>query len=164
MTITLVVAAANNDVIGSDGDLPWHLPDDLRNFKRITTGKPIVMGRRTHESIGRPLPGRQNIILTRDASYEADGCDVAHSTEQALELAGGAEEIMVIGGGEIYRAFLPVADRIYLTRIDAEIDGDTLFPGLDAAEWELVSSDAHAADNRHAYAFAVMRYERRPER
>ena len=164
MTISLVVAAANNDVIGSDGDLPWHLPDDLRNFKRITMGKPIVMGRKTHESIGRPIPGRRNIILTRDASYEADGCDVAHSAAQALELAGGAEEIMVIGGGEIYRLFLPVADRIYLTRVDADSDGDTIFPAPDAAEWELVSSDAHAADDRHAYAFEVMRYDRKPVR
>ena len=161
MTISLVVAAANNHVIGSDGDLPWHLPDDLRSFKRITTGKPIVMGRKTHESIGRPLPGRQNIVLTRDAAYATAGCDVATSAEEALALAGDADEVMVIGGGEIYRAFLPVADRIYLTRVDAEIAGDTEFPPLDETEWELVSSEAHPADSRHAYAFEMMRYERK---
>ena len=161
MTVTLVVAAANNDVIGSDGDLPWHLPDDLRNFKRITTGKPIVMGRKTHESIGRALPARQNIIVTRDISYEAEGCDVAASPEEALALANGADEVMVIGGGEIYRVFLPLADRVYLTRVHADVDGDTFFPALDDAEWELVSTESHLADDRHAFAFDVMRYERK---
>ena len=160
MTVSLVVAAANNNVIGSGGDLPWHLPDDLRSFKRITTGKPIIMGRKTHESIGRALPDRRNIVLTRDVSYRAPGCLVADSVQEALVLAGDTDEVMVIGGGEIYRAFLSVAQRIYLTRVDTNIEGDTEFPTLDPEEWTLVSSDSHAADSEHAFAFDVTVYER----
>ena len=160
MTISLIVAAASNDVIGSDGDLPWHLPDDLRNFKRLTTGKPIIMGRKTHESIGRPLPGRRNIVLTRDSSFAAPGCEVVASIQEALECVADADEVMIIGGGEIYAAFLPMADRVYLTRVYAEIEGDTRFAPLDGSAWQLIESDSHEADAEHIYAFDTMLFER----
>ena len=163
MTISLVVAASTNNVIGSDGGLPWHLPDDLRHFKRLTTGNPIVMGRRTFESIGRPLPDRRNIVMTRDPGYAARGCDVVSSVREALDLVEDADEAMIIGGGQVYRDFLPHADRIYLTRVQADVEGDTYFPDIDEAGWRLVSSEAHAADEKHAYAFDVMVFERRPE-
>ena len=162
MTISLVVAASKNNVIGRDGALPWHLPDDLRHFKRLTTGKPVIMGRRTFESIGRPLPNRHNLVMTRDADYVAEGCDVVTSVSEALDAAAGAGEVMVIGGGQVYRDFLPRADRIYLTRVQADVDGDTHFPEIGEAEWLLVSTEHHAADDRHDYAFDLMVFERRP--
>jgi dihydrofolate reductase len=161
MTVSLVVAASTNNVIGRDGGLPWHLPDDLRYFKRITTGKPVIMGRRTFESIGRPLPERHNIVITRDPNYVAEGCDVVSSIGEALELTGDADEVMVIGGGQVYRDFMPHADRIYMTRVQAEVQGDTLFPGIDGNTWRLVSSEHHAADDKHEYAFEVAVFERR---
>jgi len=160
--ISLIVAASTNNVIGADGDLPWRLSDDLKRFKAITMGKPIIMGRLTWESIGRPLPGRQNIVITRRPGYRAEGCDVVGSVDAAVEAAGAAAEIMVIGGGDIYRQLLPRASRIYLTRVDAEIDGDTFFPELDESEWEIVCSEAHAADERNAHAFKLMTLERKP--
>ena len=161
MTISLIVAAASNDVIGSDGDLPWHLPDDLRNFKRLTIGKPIIMGRKTHASIGRPLPQRRNIVLTRDRDFEAPGCEIVASIDEALAQVADADEVMIIGGGEIYAAFLPMADRVYLTRVYADVAGDTLFAPLDEAEWQLVDSESHEADAEHAYAFDTMLFERK---
>ena len=160
MTISLIVAASRNNIIGSGGDLPWHLPDDLKNFKRLTTGKPIIMGRKTHESIGRPLPDRHNIVLTRDEGYVAEGCEVVNTVEDAINLAAEADEVMVIGGGQVYAAFLPVARRIYLTRVHAEFDGDTEFPVLDDSEWQLVSTESHSADAQHLYAFDFMVFER----
>ena len=162
MTVSLVVAAAKNNVIGRDGELPWHLPDDLRHFKRLTTGKPVIMGRRTFESIGRPLPDRRNIVMTRNPDYAAAGCDVVTSVSDALDLAGHGTEVMVIGGGQVYRDFLPRADRIYMTRVQAEIEGDTHFPEIDTSDWQLVSSEHHAADEKHAWAFEMMVFERRP--
>jgi len=161
MTISLIVAASRNGVIGRNGALPWHLPDDLRQFKRLTLGKPVIMGRRTWESIGRPLPQRRNIVLTRDPGFRAGGCEVAHSVSEALALVAGAEEAMVIGGAQVYAAFLPFAARIWLTRVQAEVDGDTHFPAPDPDAWCLVSSEAHAADDRHGYAFELLRYDRR---
>jgi dihydrofolate reductase len=161
MRISLVVAASTNNVIGSDGELPWHLPGDLKNFKRLTTGKPIVMGRKTHESIGRPLPNRRNVVITRDPDYEAAGCDVVASPEAVLALLDDAEEIMIIGGGQVYAVFLPVADRIHFTRVHAEIDGDVTFPDLDSNEWALRSSVTHEADATHQYAFDILCFERR---
>ena len=162
MTISLVVAASINNVIGTGGGLPWHLPDDLRHFKQLTTGKPVVMGRKTFESIGRPLPDRRNIVMTRDPDYAAGGCDVVASVSEALDLVGDADEVMIIGGGQVYRDFLAHADRIYLTRVQADLVGDTFFPEIDEAAWQLVSSEHHAADEKHGYAFDVMVFERRP--
>ena len=161
MTVSLIVAASTNNVIGSDGELPWHLPDDLRNFKRLTTGKPIIMGRKTFDSIGRPLPDRRNVVITRDPDYVAAGCDVVSSPAAALELVHDAAEVMIIGGGQVYESFLPLADRVYLTRVHAEVDGDAVFPELEKNEWALVSSESHDADDAHCYAFDVMLFERR---
>lgn len=161
MTLSLVVAASSNNVIGRDGGLPWHLPDDLRQFKRLTMGKAVIMGRNTYESIGRPLPDRRNIVMTRNADYVADGCDVVSSVSEAIDALEGAEEAMIIGGGQVYRDFLPLADRIYLTRVQAEVEGDTYFPEIDEATWRLVSSEHHGADEKHRYAFDVMVFERR---
>jgi dihydrofolate reductase len=132
----LIVAASTNNVIGASGDLPWRLSADLKRFKELTMGKPIVMGRKTYDSIGRPLPGRQNIVVTRQTDYRPEGCTVVTSTEDALAAAGDAPEVMIIGGGHIYQAFMPMADRIYLTRVHAEIEGDTFLPGIDDAEWQ----------------------------
>ena len=162
MTVSLVVAASTNNVIGRDGGLPWHLPDDLRHFKRITTGKPVIMGRRTYESIGRPLPDRHNIVMTRDPGYVAEGCDVVSSVAEALDVAGDANEVMVIGGGQVYRDLLLRADRIYMTRVQAEVQGDAFFPGIDGNGWRLVSVEHHAADEKHEYPFEMMVFERRP--
>jgi dihydrofolate reductase len=162
MTLSLIVAASRNNVIGSEGGLPWHLPDDLGHFKRLTTGKPVIMGRRTFESIGRPLPDRRNIVMTRQADYPATGCEVVSSVDEALSLVHGTDEVMIIGGGQVYRDFLPHADRIYVTRVQAEVEGDTHFPEIDEAAWQLVRSQHHAADDRHAYEFDLLVFERRP--
>jgi dihydrofolate reductase len=162
MTVSLVVAASKNNVIGRDGELPWHLPEDLRHFRRITTGKPVIMGRKTFESIGRPLPDRHNIVMTRDPDYAAEGCDVVDSVAEALDVAGDADEVMVIGGGQVYRDFLPRADRIYMTRVQAEVQGDTRFPRIEGNAWRLVSAEHHAADEKHEFAFEMMVFERRP--
>lgn len=160
--ISLIVAASTNNVIGLQGDLPWRLSADLRRFKAITMGKPIVMGRLTYESIGRPLPGRQNIVITRQPGYEAEGCDVVQSIDAAIDAAGEAEEIMIIGGGDIYRQFLPRADRIYLTRVHADIEGDTHFPPLDdAGGWHLLDREEHTADDSGGYDFEFQTLERR---
>jgi dihydrofolate reductase len=159
--ISIIVAASTNDVIGRDGELPWHLPDDLRRFRQLTTGKPIIMGRKTHESIGRPLPDRQNIVITRNAGYEAPGCDVVTTPTAALAAAAGADEVMIIGGSGIYDTFLPMADRIFMTRIHANVDGDVLFPAPDSTEWEQVSLEPHSRDERHAHAFDFTVYARR---
>ena len=153
--ISLIVAVSTNNVIGNDGDLPWRLSDDLKRFKAVTMGKPIVMGRKTYESIGRPLPGRQNIVITRQEGFKADGCDVVKSTAEAVEVAGGADEIMVIGGGQIYAALLPVADRIYLTRVHTEIEGDAFFPSLNEAEWRESASENYDADESNDFSCTV---------
>lgn len=158
--LSLVVAASENGVIGVDGDLPWRLPDDLRYFKQLTTGKPVIMGRKTFDSIGRPLPNRQNIVVTRNAGFSALGCDIATSPEAAVALAAPADEIMVIGGATIYEQFADSADRIYLTRVRADIDGDAFFATPNPATWRRVSSEHHPADERHAYAFDFLVYER----
>ncbi|MDH3429595.1 MAG: type 3 dihydrofolate reductase [Gammaproteobacteria bacterium] len=149
--ISLIVAASSNNVIGANGKLPWRLSGDLQRFKALTLGKPIVMGRLTYESIGRPLPGRQNIVITRQADYEAEGCDVVPSVEAALAAAGSAEEIVIIGGGHIYREFLPRADRIYLTRVQAEIEGDAFFPPLADDQWCETEREASVADESNDY-------------
>ncbi|MDJ0711905.1 MAG: type 3 dihydrofolate reductase [Woeseiaceae bacterium] len=158
--ITLIVAASANHVIGAQGDLPWRLSDDLKRFKAITMGKPIVMGRKTWESIGRPLPGRQNIVITRQSGFVAEGCDAVGSVAEALAAAGDAAEIMVIGGSQIYELFLPEAHRIYLTRVHAEVKGDAFFPELNEAQWRLVEEEHRKADERNEHAFSFQHYER----
>jgi dihydrofolate reductase len=160
-TITLIVAVSDNGVIGRDNGLPWHLPEDLRRFKRLTLGKPIIMGRKTYESIGRPLPGRQNIVVTRDPNYRTAGVSVVHEPEAALRAAGAVPEIMVIGGAELFRLFLPRAGRIHLTRVHGDVAGDVLWPALDSREWQTVERETHAVDERHAFAMTFEVWERR---
>ena len=161
-TITLIVAVADSGVIGRDNSLPWHLPDDLKRFKRLTMGKPIVMGRKTFESIGKPLPGRQNIVVTRDANYRREGVDVVHGVDEAVRAAAGAAEIMVIGGADLFRLFLPRADRIHLTRVHADVAGDVVWSPLPDT-WGVVESEPHAADERHAYPMTFEVWEKRPK-
>lgn len=153
--ITLVAAMARNRVIGLDGAMPWHLPRELRHFKETTMGKAIVMGRKTWESIGRVLPGRQNIVVTRNPDYRAEGCDVVGSLEDAVS-AASSEEVMIIGGGELYVAALPHADRLVLTLVDCEPEGDTWFPEWDDGCWLEVSSRDEAPDENNPQAYRVM--------
>ena len=158
--IAFVVARDRRGVIGKDGRLPWRLPDDMRRVRELTVGKPLIMGRRTFESIGRPLPDRTTIVLTRDPAFGCDGCLVARSAAEAVALAGDAPEVIVFGGAGVFAEFLPRADRIYLTEVDAEVDGDTFFPPLDASDWLEVERRAHPADERHRHPFAFVTLER----
>ena len=151
MRLTLVVAASENHVIGREGGLPWHIPEDLKRFRQITWGKPLLMGRRTFEAIGRPLPGRRNIVISRQPGLEIDGCEVAATVDDALALVSDQPEVMVIGGGEVYRALLPHADRIEMTRVHANVEGDTWFPDIVPDEWTLVSSEEHPAGEERAF-------------
>jgi dihydrofolate reductase len=172
---------AKNRTIGRDNALPWKLPDEMNHFVRMTRGKPVIMGRKQFESMPQPLPGRTNIVLTRDATWSAAGAQVVHTLDEALAAARRAaarsnvdgargerreplDEVMVIGGGEIYALALPVADRLYMTVIDAEIDGDVHFPPFDEREWTEVSREDHAADARHPYAFSIRVLDRGRER
>lgn len=158
--ITLVVAHSRNRVIGRDGGMPWHLPADLARFKALTMGKPMIMGRRTYESIGKPLPGRRNIVVTRDRRFAADGVEVAHSLDEALALAGDAGEVTVIGGGQIFCEVLPRAARIELTEIETTLEGDTYFPELDEG-WHEVARESRPADDRNPYKLNFITLERR---
>lgn len=159
-----------NRVIGKDNDLPWHLPNDLKYFKRTTLGYPTIMGRKTFDSVGRrPLPGRRNLIVTRDTSYSADGVDICHSLDDAIELAqgqadvDGVETIFVAGGSAIYAEALPRADRLYLTLIDATVEGDTFFPEYDESQFQCQQEHAYAADERHSHPYRISIWARRPE-
>jgi dihydrofolate reductase len=158
MRISLIVAMAENRVIGRDNQLPWRIPADLKHFKALTMGKPIIMGRKTYESIGRPLPGRDNIVITGDTSYRAEGCQVVHTLEEALRSAGGAEEAMIIGGATLYRQTLKDADRLYLTLVKAQPEGDTWFPKIEPQEWREIRREVHTADesNEYDYDFVVL--------
>ena len=158
--ISIIVAASTNNTIGVDGDLPWRLPEDLKRFKSITMGKPMIMGRTTFESIGRALPGRRSIVLSRQAGFEAPDCDVVSSVADALKIAGDVEEVMIIGGGDIYRQFLPMADRIYFTRIDAHIEGDTRFPEIDLEDWKVMESAKYPAGDEREHGFSIDVLER----
>ncbi len=160
MKISIIVAASANNVIGVGGGLPWHLPEDLKRFKEVTMGKPMIMGRATYDSIGRALPGRTSIVVTRQAGFEAEGCIVVDSIDAAIEAAGDVEEIMVIGGGEIYRQVLPHADRIYMTRLQAELEGDTRFPELDMDQWEVSSVEEFPAGDEREFGFDVETLDR----
>lgn len=160
--LTFIVAVSDNDVIGRDNALPWHLPEDLKRFKRLTLGKPIVMGRRTFESIGKPLPGRHNIVVTRDPNYRREGVSVVHDAASALRTAGPVPEIMVIGGAELFRALLPHAGRVHLTRVRGNIEGDVRWLPLDEREWQVVDRQEHAADDRHVYPMTFEVWEKRP--
>ena len=161
MNLSIIVAKSINNVIGVDGDLPWHLSEDLKNFKAITMGKPIIMGRATFESIGRPLPGRRNIIITRQTDYKVEGAEIFLSPESALEAIKDAEEVMIIGGGQIYTALFDQVNRIYITYVEINIDGDTFFPEIDYAFWKITSKEFFPVDEKREIAFWFEVLERR---
>lgn len=166
LRLSVIVAAADNGVIGRNNALPWHLPEDLRYFRRVTMGKPVVMGRRTFESIGRPLPGRTNIVITRNREFSAAGVRVVSSLDEALELAAdiamidGVDELVVIGGAEIYRAAIPRADRLYVTEVHAQVEGDAHLPAIDWSRWQERERERHQADGANPYNYSFVTYER----
>jgi dihydrofolate reductase len=166
--LSIIVAMANNRAIGKDNQLLWHLPEDLKYFKRMTMGKPMIMGRKTFESIGRPLPGRLNIVVTRQSNWQFEGVKVVHSIDAAKKLAqaqafiDGVYEVMLIGGAELYKTSIDHADKLYVTRVDTDIDGDAFFPEIDANQWQEINresfqaSDSALKTNPYAYAFTVL--------
>lgn len=158
--VSIIVAVAENGVIGDKNALLWHISEDLKNFKSVTSGHPVVMGRKTYESLGRPLPNRTNVVVTRQ-EMEIPGCRVAHSLEEAVALFPAEEEVFVIGGAQIYAQALPLAGRFYLTRVFHAYEGDTHFPAWNDAEWRLVSSESFASGANYPYPFAFETYERR---
>lgn len=161
MKIAMIAAMAKNRTIGFENDMPWHLPDDLKFFKAVTTGKPVVMGRKTFESIGcKPLPNRANYVVSRQADFSAEGVEVSNSVEAVLAGLADVEEVIIMGGGQLYDKMLPLADRLYITLIDAEIDGDTHFPDWRRYAWQETAREHHPADDRHAYAFDFITLER----
>ncbi len=158
MIISLIAAMDRNRIIGRDNALPWSMPADLKHFRDLTAGKPVIMGRRTYESIGKPLPDRLNIILTRNPDYHPAGCAIAHTPQQALASAGEAPEVMVIGGERVFGEFLASASKMHLTFIDAEFAGDTVFPEWDPGQWRQTAREAHPANrsNPHSYVFVTL--------
>ena len=158
--LSLIVAMTENRVIGANNTMPWHLPADLAFFKAKTLGHPVVMGRKTFESLGRPLPGRRNIVVTRNPEYRATGCELATTVEEALQQASAAAEIFVIGGAMLFSAALPWAHRIYLTRIHAILEGDTFFPEIEQREWREVERRGHPLDARNAYDLTFLTLDR----
>ncbi|MFC5648462.1 dihydrofolate reductase [Paenibacillus solisilvae] len=163
MTVTMIGAMANNRVIGVDNAMPWHLPAEMGHFRRSTIGRTVLMGRKTFESLGRPLKDRRNVILTRNIDYAPAGCEIVHTVEEALNLyeAAAVEELVVMGGAEIYSLFLPYADKLLLTEVDANIDGDAYFPAFDSEEWSLVNSESFSKDEKNSYDFKIQTYERK---
>ncbi|MDL2397602.1 dihydrofolate reductase [Rhizobium mayense] len=164
---TIVVAVSRNGIIGRDGDMPWRLSSDLKRFKAMTIGKPVIMGRKTFQSIGKPLPGRPNVVISRDPDYSAEGVQMAHSLSEAIDIASrlaaesGVDEICVIGGGEIYRQAISLADRLLITHVETEVDGDTSFPAIDPALWQVESELAVPAGEKDNYATRFVSYFRR---
>jgi dihydrofolate reductase len=160
MRISAICAMSENRVIGKNNQLPWHLPADLNHFKKITSGNPILMGRKTYESIGRPLPNRDNIIITSHADYHAPGCIIVHSIKEALTMTKKNNEIFVIGGASLYQEMLPFTQRLYLTLIHQHIEGDVFFPELNKEEWQEVECINHAADEKNNYSFSFIILDR----
>ncbi len=160
MNVTLIAAMAQNRVIGKDNDLIWHLPDDLKHFKNLTKGHHVIMGRKTYESMMRPLPNRVNIVISRNADYKADGCIVVTSLTEAIRKAEGDSQPFIIGGGNIYKQSLDIASAIELTVVNADFEGDTYFPEFDESEWKLVSKEHHPKDEKHEASFDFLRYEK----
>jgi dihydrofolate reductase len=158
--IILIAAAAENYALGKNNQLLWHLPDDFKRFKQVTTGHHIIMGRKTFESFPKPLPNRTHVIITRQKNYYPEGCIVVDSLEKAIAACPENQDIFIIGGGEIYKLAMPVADKIDLTRVHATFDADTFFPEIDAAQWKLVSSEFHPKDDKHAYDFTFEQYKK----
>lgn len=161
MIISIIAALAKNNVIGKKNALPWNLPADLARFREITTGKPVIMGKNTYDSIGRPLPNRLNIVLSNDRNSKIEGCLVANSLEETLNYVLGAEEVMIIGGASIYKQFLPVAARMYLTRIHHDFEGDVYFPEFDEKEWQENSREDFKADLKNPYNYSFITLEKK---
>lgn len=161
MLLTIVVAISENGVIGTGNQLPWRLPDDLKRFKELTLGKPIIMGRKTYESIGRPLPGRKNIVITRDPERRIEGCVVVGSVAAALAAAEPADEAILGGGGDLYAQLFDRVATIHLTRVHVTLDGDVFFPSLVPQDWQITTEARHAVDERHAHAFTFQTLTRR---
>jgi len=160
MRLSIIVAQGENRVIGRQGDLPWRLSADLRRFKRLTMGHHLVMGRRTWQSIGRPLPGRTTVVLSSQADFRPQGAAVARDLDEAIRLATGDEEVFVVGGQQVYEAALHRADRLYLTTVHAEVEGDRYFPPLDPRHWKLISEERHPADGRNEFDYTFAVYDR----
>lgn len=158
--ICLIVALAANGVIGLNNALPWHLPADLKHFKALTMGHPVVMGRKTHESIGRPLPGRRNLVITRNRDYSSPGCEIVHSLDEAIAACRGAGEIFIIGGAELYRESLPRAHRLEFTEIGAEFEGDATFPEFSREQWRETGREIHSDEPGIPFRYDFVRYER----
>ncbi|MCP3670217.1 MAG: type 3 dihydrofolate reductase [Gammaproteobacteria bacterium] len=158
--ISIIVAMAENRVIGSDNALPWHLPADLKHFKAMTLGKPIIMGRKTWESLPGKLPDRTHIIITANSDYAVADCVVVHSLEAALEAAGDVPEVMIVGGAMLYRQALPLADRLYLTLVEAQVEGDAWFPEYDPAQWQEIARQRHPSDGKNPYAYSFLALSR----
>jgi dihydrofolate reductase len=163
MTVSLIVAMTDGGVIGRDGQLPWRLSADLRRFKRLTIGHHIIMGRKTFESIGRLLPGRTTVVITRQTDLAVPGAKIVHSLNEALQVTGDAAEVFIVGGGEIYRQALPMVDRIYQTIVHALVEGDTVFPALDPSQWSIIEDERHASDERNQYEYSFQVLERRAD-
>lgn len=161
MKISIITAMDENRLIGKANGLPWHLPADLQFFKKVTLGKPIVMGRKTFESIGRPLPGRQNIVVSRNPDYIAEGCDVVASLDAAIEAAGDAEELMIIGGANLYQQTLAEADTLYLTKVHGAFDGDAWFPEIDETQWQQTWREDHTADEKNTVDYSFVELKRK---
>ncbi|CAH8227451.1 type 3 dihydrofolate reductase [Vibrio aestuarianus] len=160
MIISMIAAMADKRVIGKDNQMPWHLPADFAWFKRCTLGKPVIMGRKTYESIGRPLPGRHNIVISRDASLMIEGVCVAPSIDEAIKVAGDVDEVMIIGGGSIYQACMTKANKLYLTFIDLNVEGDTQFPEW-GSEWQEVHREAYQADEKNAHNMQFVIFDKK---
>ncbi|MCF6354224.1 MAG: type 3 dihydrofolate reductase [Candidatus Polarisedimenticolaceae bacterium] len=159
--ISLIAAVAQNRVIGIHNQMPWHLPADLRHFKALTVGKPIVMGRKTWESLPGLLPDRLHIVVTKKPDYQAKGCKIVHSIDAALAAAGDVPEVMIVGGAALYSAMLPQADRIYLTQVETIVAGDTFFPDYDPAQWQVTAQEKHAADEKNPFPYCFLTLEHR---
>jgi len=160
MDISIIVAMDKNNVIGKDNDLPWRLSADLKHFKAITMGKPIVMGRKTYESISRPLPGRKNIVMTRSSDYVAEGCTVVNSLDEAMREAGDVEEIIIMGGAGLYEQMLENANRLHLTEVHAEVEGDVFFPEFNKADWLEIEREEHSSDEKNEFDYSFVVLER----
>lgn len=160
MPIAQVVAISQNRVIGKDNQLIWHMPADLKHYKNITMGHHMIMGRKTYESIGRPLPGRTTVIITRDKNYKAEGCIIVNSLDEALKVAASDSEPCIVGGGEIFRQAMSITDKIYLTIIHHDFEGDTFYPELDPAEWKLIKREDFQPDEKNRYPYSFCEYER----
>ncbi|MCZ6834647.1 MAG: dihydrofolate reductase [Planctomycetota bacterium] len=160
MALTLIAAMSENHVIGVQGDLPWRLPEDLKRFKRLTLGHHVIMGRKTYQTLNKPLPDRVNIVVTRQADFQPDGVKVAHTLQDALDLASEDSNPFILGGGEIYALALPRADTMELTIVHAHIEGDTFFPDYDVADWTLIHDEHHEPDDKHEHAYSFRTYGR----